>query len=122
VHSAPSRPSRGAPHDIAASVLRLAQGGIDGGFDAALIGDPLLPVLRTGGCFVSASQARLPTAERAIRVAAVRGAPDGAQLAEILERLATGRLTTRVAGVLSLGHAAEAHRQAEAGASPGRSC
>ncbi|MHA6764469.1 zinc-binding dehydrogenase [Streptacidiphilus sp. PAMC 29251] len=93
------------------------------GFDIAgtlIDGAPLLPALRTGGSFVSVTQARIPTAERGIRVTAVRGAPDGTRLREILERLASGKLTTRVAGVLTLEQAAEAHHRTEAGGLPGR--
>ncbi|MFF1904826.1 zinc-binding dehydrogenase [Kitasatospora sp. NPDC058218] len=101
-------------------MLRLAPGGVDGIFDAALISDPLLSALRTGGSFVSATRTRVPSPERGIRVSAVGGTPDGAQLKEILERLAAGRLKTRVAGVLPLEQAAEAHRRAEAGHLPGR--
>ncbi|WP_329353240.1 NADP-dependent oxidoreductase [Streptomyces sp. NBC_01261] len=111
---------RGTPDDAAAGVLRLVPGGVDGIFDAALLASPLLPALRTGGSFVSASQARLATPERGIRVTAVHGAPDGTQLQEILQRLATGKLTTRVAGTLPLEESAEAHRRTEAGGLPGR--
>ncbi|MFI5867559.1 NADP-dependent oxidoreductase [Streptomyces sp. NPDC051546] len=111
---------RGTPQDAATSTLRLAPGGVDGIFDAALLADPLLPALRTDGSFVSASQARVPTPERGIRVTAVHGAPDGTGLRNILQRLAAKELTTRVAGVLPLEEAAEAHRRTEAGGLPGR--
>ncbi|WP_328617056.1 NADP-dependent oxidoreductase [Amycolatopsis sp. NBC_00355] len=112
--------ARGAPSDVTAALRRLLPDGVDGVFDTALLGDPLLPGVRKGGSFVSASQPRVPAPERGIRVSAVHGAPDGIQLGEILDRLATGRLTTRVAGVLPLDKAAEAHRQTEAGSLAGR--
>ncbi|GAA1193234.1 NADPH:quinone reductase-like Zn-dependent oxidoreductase [Kitasatospora gansuensis] len=111
---------RGAPDGITAHVLRLAPGGVDGILDTALLGDPLLPALRDNGSFVSATQARVPAPARGIQVSAVHGTPDGAQLKEILKRLATGELTTRVAGVLPLEQAVDAHRRAEAGGLPGR--
>lgn len=111
---------RGTPEGVAAGVLRLFPRGVAGILDAALLGDALLPAVRTGGSFVSASQARMPAPERGISVRAVQGAPDGTQLREILQRLTTGKLSTRVGGVLPLEESAEAHRRTEAGSLPGR--
>ncbi|WP_327375476.1 NADP-dependent oxidoreductase [Streptomyces sp. NBC_01216] len=111
---------RGAPEDVITGVLGYAPHQVDGVFDAALIGDPLLPVLKDGGVFVSATQERMPVAERGISVLAVHGTPDGARLKEILEKVAKRELITRVADVMPLEGAAEAHRRVEAGHRPGR--
>ncbi|MFB7515404.1 NADP-dependent oxidoreductase [Streptomyces sp. NPDC056144] len=111
---------RGAPEDVITAVLAFAPERVDGVFDTALIGDPLLPAVRDGGVFVPASKERMPTAERGIRVEAVEGHPDGPRLKRMLEQVAARELATRMADVLPLEEAAEAHRRAEAGHRPGR--
>ncbi|MFJ2783330.1 zinc-binding dehydrogenase [Streptomyces sp. NPDC093249] len=111
---------RGAPEDVITGVLGFAPERLDGIFDAALIGDPLLPALKDGGVFVTASGERAPVAERDITVKAVQAVPDGARLKGMLERVAARELATRIADVLPLEEAAEAHRRAEAGHRPGR--
>ncbi|NML52234.1 NADP-dependent oxidoreductase [Streptomyces sp. R302] len=111
---------RGASEDVIAGVLGAAPDRVDGVFDAALIADPLLPAVKDGGVFVSASGERVPVAERDIRVDAVTGRPDAARLKELLELVGAGALATRVADVLPLENAAEAHRRVEAGHRPGR--
>ncbi|MEU3609455.1 NADP-dependent oxidoreductase [Streptomyces sp. NPDC035033] len=111
---------RGTPEEATAGVLALAPDRVDGVFDAALIADPLLPVVKDGGVFVSASGERTPVAERGVRVDAVVGRPDAARLKELLELVAAGGLATRVADVLPLEEAGEAHRRVEAGHRPGR--
>ncbi|MEV4944264.1 NADP-dependent oxidoreductase [Streptomyces sp. NPDC053755] len=111
---------RGAPEDVITQLLAAAPERVDGVFDAALIGDPLLPVLKDDGVFVSASAERMPTPERGISVTAVRGTPDAARLKETLELVASRELVTRVADVMPLELAAEAHRRVEAGHRPGR--
>ncbi|MFD4376056.1 NADP-dependent oxidoreductase [Streptomyces sp. NPDC058486] len=111
---------RGAPEEVSTGLLGLAPDGVDGVFDAALIADPLLPLLKDGGVFVSASSERVPEGERGIRVDAVVGRPDAARLKELLELVGTGGLATRVADVLPLEQAGEAHRRVEAGHRPGR--
>ncbi|MET9349607.1 NADP-dependent oxidoreductase [Streptomyces termitum] len=111
---------RGAPEDVVTGVLGFAPERVDGVFDAALIADPLLPAVKDGGVFVPASPERMPAGERDIRVEAVAGRPDGARLREFLDLAAAGGLATRVADVLPLEEAGEAHRRAEAGHRPGR--
>ncbi|MGW7432782.1 NADP-dependent oxidoreductase [Streptomyces sp. NPDC054861] len=111
---------RGEPQDVLAQLLEAAPDRVDGVFDAALIGAPVLPVLKDGGVFISASPERMPTAERGISVTAVHGAPDAPRLKEILELVASRGLITRVADVMPLELAAEAHRRVEAGHRPGR--
>ncbi|MDX2293062.1 MULTISPECIES: NADP-dependent oxidoreductase [Streptomyces] len=111
---------RGAPDEVITGVLGFAPERVDGVLDTALIADPLLPAVKDGGVFVSASGERMPVAERDIRVDAVVGRPDAARLKELLELLGAGGLATRVADVLPLEEAAEAHRRVEAGHRPGR--
>ncbi|WP_282697044.1 NADP-dependent oxidoreductase [Streptomyces sp. CC208A] len=111
---------RGPSETVNAAVRGFAPDGVDGVFDAALIAEPLLPVVKDGGVFVSATPERMPSAERDIRVDAVAGHPDAARLKELLELVAAGGLATRVADVLPLEEAAEAHRRVEAGHRPGR--
>ncbi|MGW0118985.1 NADP-dependent oxidoreductase [Streptomyces sp. NPDC003327] len=111
---------RGAPAEVLTQVLGFAPNRVDAVFDAALIADPLLPALKDGGVFVSASGDRLPVPERDIDVTAVRGRPDAARLKGMLERVAARELATRVADVIPLEQAAEAHRRVESGHRPGR--
>ncbi|MET9434003.1 NADP-dependent oxidoreductase [Streptomyces sp. NPDC006551] len=111
---------RGASPAEITGVLTSLPEPVDGIFDAALLGPPLLSVLKDDGVFVSASQERMPTAERGISVSAVRGRPDQARLKEMLEQVAARKLITRVADVMPLEEAAEAHRRVEAGHRPGR--
>ncbi|MFJ8668470.1 NADP-dependent oxidoreductase [Streptomyces sp. NPDC093600] len=111
---------RGAPPAVVTGVLTSLPERVDGIFDAALIGAPLLSALKDDGVFVSASQERMPGAERGISVSAVRGRPDQARLKEMLEQVAARKLMTRVADVMPMEEAAEAHRRVEAGHRPGR--
>ncbi|MEU5215069.1 NADP-dependent oxidoreductase [Streptomyces sp. NPDC020807] len=111
---------RGAPEDVITAVLGFAPERVDGVIDTALIGDPLLPAVRDGGVFVPATVERMPTAERGIRVVVVEAEPDSARLKRMLEQVAARELATRMADVLPLEEAAEAHRRAEAGHRPGR--
>ena len=111
---------RGAPEDVLARVREVAPEGVDGILDGALVGEGLLPALKDDGVFVAIAPDRIPAAERNIRVEAVRATPDAARLKETLEKVAAREVITRVADVLPLEEAAEAHRRAEAGHRPGR--
>ncbi|WP_024760110.1 NADP-dependent oxidoreductase [Streptomyces exfoliatus] len=111
---------RGAPEDVLARVRAVAPERVDGIFDGALVGEGLLPLLKDDGVFVAIAPDRIPAAERNIRVEAVRATPDAARLKETLEKVAAREVITRVADVLPLEEAAEAHRRAEAGHRPGR--
>lgn len=106
--------------ELAAVVRAALPDGVDAVFDAALLGQPVIGAVRDGGTFVSASMPAVPTTERGIRVDAVQARPDSAQLRALAESLAAGRLSTRVADVLPLSRAAEAHRRAEARGLRGR--
>ncbi|MFD7981473.1 NADP-dependent oxidoreductase [Streptomyces sp. NPDC059071] len=111
---------RGEPVNVLRAVGEIAPGGVDGIFDGALIGTPMLAALQNGGVFVAIAPDRVPVTERGIRVEFDRARPDAARLTEILQKVADRELVTRVADVLPLEEAAEAHRRAEAGRRPGR--
>lgn len=111
---------RTAPADLAAAVRAVHPAGVDALFDAAVLGPPAIGAVRDGGVFVSATGPAAPPPERGIRVESVRTEPDPAQLAELLDALAGGRLSTRVAGTLPLSEAAEAHRRLAAGGLRGK--
>ncbi|MEV7670941.1 NADP-dependent oxidoreductase [Streptomyces sp. NPDC000963] len=111
---------RGDPADVVAKVRAHVPEGVAAVLDAALIGAPLLPALRDGGTFVSASGEQLPDRVRDIDVTAIRPRPDAARLKAILDGVAARELTTRTADIVPLASAAEAHRRAEAGHRPGR--
>ncbi|MEX0169751.1 NADP-dependent oxidoreductase [Streptomyces sp. LMG1-1-1.1] len=112
--------TRGAPEDVVAKVIAGDPYRVDAVFDGALVGDALLPVLKDGGVFLALAPDRVPIGERGIRVETVRATPDAVQLRESLQKVADGELITRVADVMPLAEAAEAHRRAEAGHRPGR--
>ncbi|MFF4170254.1 NADP-dependent oxidoreductase [Streptomyces sp. NPDC001744] len=111
---------RSDPAEVVAGVLGHVPEGVAAVLDAALIGAPLLPAVRDGGVFVSASGEQLPSADRDITVTAIRPRPDAPRLKQMLESVAARELATRTADVLPLTSAAEAHRRAEAGHRPGR--
>ncbi|MFB7860533.1 NADP-dependent oxidoreductase [Streptomyces sp. NPDC056069] len=112
--------TRGEPLDVLRQVREHAPEGVDGIFDGALLGTVALAVLKDRGVFVSIAPDRVPAAEREIRVEFDRARPDATLLKEILEQVASRELITRVADVMPLEEAAEAHRRAESGHRPGR--
>ncbi|MEU8758642.1 NADP-dependent oxidoreductase [Streptomyces sp. NPDC048659] len=111
---------RGEPAKVLADVLAHVPDGFDGVFDGALLGTPVLAALKDGGTFAALAPDRTPTAERRIEVHTVVGRPDAAALAGLLEQVAARELITRVADVMPLEEAAEAHKRAESGHRPGR--
>lgn len=112
--------TRAEPEELVRQVLEIAPGGVDAALDAALIGQPLLAAVRDGGTFVTVLAPAAPPAERGITVTAVGAKPDAAQLADVLDQAATGRLVSRVAGTLPLEEAAEAHRRTARGGQRGK--
>ncbi|MFF6995775.1 zinc-binding dehydrogenase [Streptomyces sp. NPDC008313] len=118
----PRRQARAAPGRTATAGRRpeVRADGVDKAFDAALIGAPLLGAVRDGGSFVSAAAAVAPAPERDITVTGVHARPNGAQLTDIIDRVATGELTIRNAEVLPIEHGAQAHRLTEAGGLRGK--
>ncbi|MBW8482893.1 NADP-dependent oxidoreductase [Actinomadura parmotrematis] len=103
------------------AVRALVPGGADGALDAAMLGARTLDAVRSGGAFVPVNAGpSVPPPLRGIRVAPVWIRADGARLAELADLAARGRLTPRVAAVLPLADAAEAHARLAKGGLRGR--
>ncbi|TGB16105.1 NADP-dependent oxidoreductase [Streptomyces sp. MZ04] len=102
--------------DLAADVRRLVPGGVDGVLDTAGLGIRALAAVRTRGDYVTVVGGSAPIPLRGIRVHQQWISADGAALAE----LAAMDLTLRVADVLPLERAAEAHDLLAAGGIRGR--
>jgi NADPH2:quinone reductase len=82
--------------------------------------DGMIAAVRDGGAFVAVTDASEPHPERGIRVATVHVTPDSAGFSALLELLAEGRLTTRIAQRLPFERAADAHRRTEQGGLRGK--
>jgi NADPH2:quinone reductase len=109
------------PHqDLAATVSQQYPDGVDAVFDASAKVPTLIRVVRDGGAFVSVSDPATPAAERGVRVETIHTQPEADNLASLLNRLASGELRTRVADVLPLTSAAEAHRRLAGGGLHGK--
>ncbi len=106
---------RDAP-DLAAAVRQVVPGGVDGALDTAGLAVRALAAVRTRGAYATVVGGSAPLPLRGIRVHQQWISADGAALAE----LAAMDLTLRVADVLPLERAAEAHRRLAAGALRGR--
>ncbi|MFI6685838.1 zinc-binding dehydrogenase [Streptomyces sp. NPDC050485] len=102
--------------DLAAGVRRLVPGGIDGALDTAGLGIRALAAVRSQGAYVTVVGGSAPVPLRGIRVHQEWISADGAALAE----LAAMDLTLRVADILPLKRAAEAHDRLAAGGIRGR--
>ncbi|GAA1197511.1 NADPH:quinone reductase-like Zn-dependent oxidoreductase [Kitasatospora gansuensis] len=89
-------------------------GEADAVVDTALLGAAVLPALRDGAAFVAVRPGPLAV-ERGIRHTVLNVRPDSAQLAELGELVAAGRLTVRIAAEHPYTEAAKAHEQAEQG-------
>ncbi|MEV7794142.1 NADP-dependent oxidoreductase [Streptomyces sp. NPDC087512] len=102
--------------DLAAEVRHQVPGGVDGALDTAGLGVRALAAVRTRGAYVTVVGGSAPLPLRGIRVHQQWISSDGAALAE----LAGMDLTLRVADVLPLERAAEAHERLAAGGMRGR--
>ncbi|MGI8417051.1 MAG: zinc-binding dehydrogenase [Nakamurella sp.] len=87
--------------------------------DAAELVEPALAVLHEGGQYAGVLPAAVPKSTRGIHTGAVRIHHDGSRLAELLELVHRGTLAVRVAGILPLADAAEAHRLLAKGSNRG---
>jgi NADPH:quinone reductase-like Zn-dependent oxidoreductase len=94
--------------------------GWDAVADPAVMQEAAVALVRDGGLFVGVQSGAVPASERGVDTRAVGVVPDGARLAGLLERTASGELPARVAGVLPLSDAAEAHRIVAKGGVRGR--
>lgn len=88
--------------------------------DGATLQERGLALVRDGGKFVGVLPNAVPAAERGITVNAVSVRPDGARLAGLLARTASGELPARVTASLPLDRVAEAHRAMAKGGVRGR--
>jgi NADPH:quinone reductase-like Zn-dependent oxidoreductase len=101
--------------DLVGAVRTLVPQGVAAALDAATVGPSLLGAVRDSGTFIAVTDPATPVAERGIRVDKVSVVPDSAALSELVRLLDRGDLTVRLAEVLPLADAAEAHRRAAAG-------
>jgi NADPH:quinone reductase-like Zn-dependent oxidoreductase len=97
-----------------------AEIGWDAVADGASLQEQAVALVRDGGTFVGVKPGNEPAAERGITVAVVVAHPDGARLAGLLERAASGELPARVHAVVPLDQAADAHRAMAKGGVRGR--
>jgi NADPH:quinone reductase-like Zn-dependent oxidoreductase len=97
-----------------------AETGWDAVADGAALQEQALDLVRDGGVFVGVQPSSQQASERGITVHAVVAHPDGARLAGLLDRTATGELPARVHAVVPLDQVAEAHRAVAKGGARGR--
>ncbi|OYO13149.1 alcohol dehydrogenase catalytic domain-containing protein [Enemella evansiae] len=107
----------GTPVDL---VTELPERGFDAVLDAAALQEGALSAIVDGGAFVGVFPPAPVQPEREITVQAVSVTTDGARLAELLRRSASGELAVRVAASYPLGDAAEAYRRVGEGGLRGR--
>jgi NADPH:quinone reductase-like Zn-dependent oxidoreductase len=88
--------------------------------DGAVLQEQGVALVRDGGLFVGVQPGGAPAEERGVTVRVVVTEPDGAQLAELLDATASGRLPARVHAVLPLDQVANAHRAVAKGGVRGR--
>lgn len=111
---------RGAGFPAAVRALRAP--GADGLIDAALMGPAALAAVRDGGHLVAVRPFHGET-ERDITISQVQVGQhlhEGHRVAELADLAARGVLTTRIASLIPVEHAADAHRKLEAGGVRGR--
>lgn len=107
---------------FARAVLAAVPEGVDGLVDAAVIGAPVLPAVRTGGS-LAAVRPFTGVAERGItvhEVLVVDYAREPTKLDQLRALAEKGAITLRVARVFAPHQAADAHRLLEAGGNRGR--
>ncbi len=107
---------------FAEAVLAAVAGGVDGLVDGANQRDQVLAAVRDGGQVASVKgwDEELPRGVRLHTIWVAAGALDTPSLARLSEQAGTGEITARVAEVLPLAEAAQAHRRLEAGGVRGR--
>jgi NADPH:quinone reductase-like Zn-dependent oxidoreductase len=94
--------------------------GWDAVADGAVLQQDAVSLAGDGGRFVGVQPSFPPASERGVSIEAVSVVPDGAALAELLERTASGELPARVADVLPLDRFDEAHAAVAKGGVRGR--
>jgi NADPH:quinone reductase len=106
--------------DLVATVRDRYPDGVDAVLDAAGSAPELIGAVRDNGAFTSVTDPAMPAAERGIRVGIMHSQPEPDSLADLVDRLASGQLRTRVAAVMPLAEAAKAHRRLAAGSLRGK--
>lgn len=106
--------------DLAAAVRERYPDGVDAAVDAGSAGAAALGAVRDGGRQVAITGQGMVPGERGVTVEFAGVGVSRSALAALAEAFAAGRLQTRVADVLPLEQAAEAHRRAEAGGLQGK--
>jgi NADPH:quinone reductase-like Zn-dependent oxidoreductase len=94
--------------------------GWDAVADGAVMQERALALVRDGGAFVGVQPSAKPPSQRRIKVDVVVARPDGARLAGLLARTASGELPARVYAVVPLDQVATAHRAMAKGGLRGR--
>jgi NADPH:quinone reductase len=106
--------------DLIAQVRRVAPNGVDGVVDSGEAGPDLVALVRDGGAFSTVNETLAPAAERGIRVFDTHVVARSDQLRTVALDFAKGALTTRIAEVVPLADAADAHRRMAAGGFHGK--
>jgi NADPH:quinone reductase-like Zn-dependent oxidoreductase len=105
---------------LGAEFVTQAEPGWDAVADAAALQDRGLALVRDGGLFIGVQPGAEPAAERGIAVEVVSIYADGARLAGLLARSATGELPPRVHAVAPMDEVADVHRIVAKGGVRGR--
>jgi NADPH:quinone reductase-like Zn-dependent oxidoreductase len=105
-----------------AAVRGLHHDGVDGAIDAGLVGDRAAGLVRAGGAFVCLRKSHASDDQRLRHayISVIEETQNTALLTELVELLADGILTPRVAVRLPISAAREAHRLVERGGLRGR--
>ena len=106
--------------DLVDQVRRAAPDGVDGVVDSGEAGPDLVAVVRDGGAFSTVNQTLSPAAQRGIWVYDTHVVPRSDELRAVALDFATGALTTRIADIVPLADAADAHRRMAAGGFHGK--
>jgi NADPH2:quinone reductase len=106
--------------DPAAALRAMVPDGVDGLYDAAMIGTDALHGVRDGGVFVNVSSAQVPPAERGIRTEGMGVRSNGAQTATLVALADQGKLAIRIAETVPLAEVARAHELVAKGGFRGR--
>jgi NADPH:quinone reductase-like Zn-dependent oxidoreductase len=88
--------------------------------DAAVLQEQAVALVRDGGRFVGVQPSFPPASERDVSIEGVRVEPDGAAIAGLLDRTASGELPVRIVEVLPLDRLDEAHAAVAKGGVRGR--